>query len=492
MGKQQTTDMSNNVHPEILDGLDYETQYIQKTSGASRREVKLNRGDSWLMRFLPVKFGPKKRFYARIAKHWFNGLPVVCPRHTEEAYGGSPDAYCPVCDLSDHLNADRNEELSNFGYKIKATPQWMTYCVVFQKAINGGNPQDMSLPEILQPYTFNHYKSTWEELVGFVKQNLRRSPDSVLDLEKGNDFYVSKGAKTTRLDKQDSAPIFDMDDPKWDENISKIFAACKEPVVKMPAEKKLDEFAAKAEENVTKLAGTQSRGGTAGRGRAAHGADSDDLPPDDDQASDSPAPAGRRSAPVQEEQAAPAPTRRAAAPPAEEAPAAPARRSTATAAPAAPARRAAAPAPAPEPEAEAADTRDEGPADPADEAPAEAPPEAPARRQASRPAAPRAAAAEPPPAPARRTAAAVTPAAPARPSARNGNGAAIAQESIDEEEIVPEEANDQAPPEPLVDAADDTGAGEEPPAVETPRRGASPLGTKIQNRVAAVTASARK
>jgi hypothetical protein len=472
---------NNNMHPEILEGLEYESQYIQKTSGAQRREVKLNRGDSWLLRFLPVKLGPNKRFYARIAKHWLNGLPIVCPRQTEEAYGGNPNAYCPVCDLSEHLNNDRNEDVSKFGFQMRATPQWTTFCVVFQKSVNGGNAMDMSMPEILQPYTFQHYRSTWEELVNFVKQNARRAPDSVLDLEKGNDFYVSKGPKGMRLDKQDSAPIFDVNDPNFDANVNKIFDACKEPNVKMPAEKKLDEYTAKAEELVAKLNGG---GGGGGRGRraAAPAGDQDDLPNDDDQVQDTPTPARSRRAPVQEQAEAPAqpaPTRRAAAP---------------AAAQTAPSRRAApAPAPAPEPEHDPEGQIDDqvpGDEQPPDDAPPEVEP-APRQRPSGRPAASRQVAENPPPAPARRTA---TPAAPARTTApaRNGGGAP-AQESLDEEENVAEEAHDPAPPAPLVDSADDVGAGEEPPQVEQPRRGAgSELKSRMANRIAAVSGSAKR
>lgn len=472
---------NNNMHPEILEGLEYESQYIQKTSGAQRREVKLNRGDSWLLRFLPVKLGPNKRFYARIAKHWLNGLPIVCPRQTEEAYGGDPNAYCPVCDLSDHLNNDRNEEVSKFGFQMRATPQWTTFCVVFQKAVNGGNAIDMSLPEILMPYTFQHYRSTWEELVNFVKQNARRAPDSVLDLEKGNDFYVSKGPKGMRLDKQDSAPIFDVNDPNWDANMNKIFDACKEPNVKMPAEKKLDEYTAKAEEAVAKINGGGAGGGRSGRRSAAPAGDQDDLPNDDDQVQDAPAPARTRRAPVQEQAEAPtqtAPARRTAAP--------------AAAAPTqtAPARRAT-PAPAPEPEQEPEGQVDD---QPADDAPPEADP-APARqRPTGRPAAARQAPAadNPPSAPSRRTAAPAAAATRTAP-ARNGGGGAPAQESLDEEENVAEEANDPAPPEPLVDSADDVGAGEEPPQVEQPRRGAgSDLKNRMANRIAAVSGSAKR
>jgi uncharacterized membrane protein YgcG len=511
--------MSTNVHPEILDGLDYESQFIQRTSGSQRRTVKLNRGDSWLLRFLPAQLGPNKRWYARVAKHWVNQRAIVCPRDTEEAFGGHPDAYCPVCDLSAHLNDERNEEVSKFGFKLRATPNWITYCAVFAKATNGGNAQDMPLPEVLQPYEFQHYKTTWEELKSFVQNGVRRTPLSVFDFEKGNDFYVTKTPKGLRLDKQDSGPIFDLNDPNFDANVEKLMAACKDPVVKIPDEKAMETFADKAQEEANNIArgrssgGGNSRGGGARGGRGGGGGDEDDLPPEDDAPpargrnydQQESTPARGRTAPAAE---AP-PARRAAAPAQESA--APARRAAPAPAAAPAARRAApAPAPAPEPEQEPPpEEQGEGEQQPVDEAPPEeqqpepAPAPAPLRRApapAAAPAAARPSATRPSasrtatPAPAR----AAAPAAPARtaaaaPAPARGGGAPV-QESLDEEEHVPEEANDQAPPAPLDlgedgSAAAPADAGEAPPAVETARRGFS---NSIRSKIAAVNTSAKK
>jgi hypothetical protein len=504
--------MSNNVHPEILDGLDYETKFIQQTSGAQRRTVKLNRGDSWLLRFLPAQLGPNKRWYARVAKHWVNQRAIVCPRQTEEAYGGHPDAYCSVCELSQHLNDERNEDVSKFGFKLRANPNWITYCAVFEKAVQGGAAQAQALPDVLQPYEFAHYKTSWEELKGFVTAGARRTAKSVFDFEKGNDFYVSKTAKGLRLDKQDSGPIFDLNDENFDAHCNKLLAACKDPVVKIPDEKAMDAFADKAQEEADNIARGPSAGGRRGAAQARRGQDEDDLPPDDDAA-----PArGRTAAPAEaapaRRAAAPAeaaPARRAAAPTQE---AAPARRAAAPAA-AAPTRRAApAPAPAQEPEPLADDQGgdvgaegDPGPDDqPVDEGGSDLPPEeqtqepeppaaaaplrrapapaaatAPARPSSSRPSSTRLA-----PAPARASAAP----APARAAAPRGG--AVAQESIDENEHIPEEATDQAPPEALLDPADDPGAGEAPPPVENTRRGQ--FATNIRGKIAAANNSTKK
>lgn len=517
------------LHPEILDGLDYETQFIQQTaSGKNRRVGGLKRGDSWLLRFIPAQMGPKKQWYARIAQHWLNKKAVFCPRQTAKEWGGDPEAYCPVCEAAERLNNDKDKEVGNFGYKLSSTPQWRTWVVVMEKAVSGGDPHAEPMTEILRPYEYNMYRSTWEELTGFVRKGARRTPLSVFDYEQGNDFWLTKLAKGSRLDKEDAAPIFDLKNPKFDEWVAKIEAACKDPVVKMPTDKQMEDFADKAieeAENIGRPArgrGGEARGGE-GRGRgASHEEDGDDLPHDErgrgreEEQEDSPrgrrsepaddAPRGRRTPareeePPAEQEEAPR-GRRTEAPPQEEAPRgartsrpAPARqeqeqeepapeeqprsRRTAPAAQEEAAPRGArrtAPAPEPEPEEDNVPMGDT----PAEEPAAEEEPAPTRRPAAAAPARPSSASGR---APATRTA----PAAASPRAATRGGG--NVQESIDADENIPEEATDQAPARrPLIAAEDDAGGGEpeqEEAPPETPRRGA--LGSSIRNRVAAVT-----
>lgn len=83
-----------------------------------------------------------------------------------------------------------------------------------------------------------------------------------------------------------------------------------------------------------------------------------------------------------------------------------------------------------------------------------------------------------------RGATAAAPARPAAAAARPSTGQTVAQESIDEEEMVAEEKVDQAPAEPLADAGVDDGGAEAPPAVQQKGQ----LGSNIRNRIAAVGA----
>lgn len=229
------------IDPKILKRMQGEDSFMQSQTKGSRR-VKVERGQNWIVRFLPARMGPDGLWFARIARHWMGKVPIVCPRNTAEDFGGNPDCDCPVCLVADELNDSADEIISKFGYKAKASPQYLTYCVVWEK---DGIQQPMS--EILNPYEFMHYRSTFEELKGFYLAGGRKCPDSVLDYEKGNDFSVSRTGKGTRLDKLDASPIFEVDDPKYAEYIKKLEAACKTPKLVIPTDDQLQVFAHKVQ-----------------------------------------------------------------------------------------------------------------------------------------------------------------------------------------------------------------------------------------------------
>lgn len=234
---------------------------MQSQTKGSRR-VKIGRGESWIVRFLPAQMGPDKMFYARIARHWLNKLPIICPRNTSEDYGGNPNENCPVCELAENLNDSTDKDISSFGYKAMASAQFLTYCAVFEK---NGVEQPMS--EVLIPYEFWHYRNTWEELKGFYLAGGRRSPDSVLDYITGNDFSVIKAAKGMRLDKLDSGPIFDPESPKFKDYIAKLESGIRTPKVAIPTNKELTVFAAKLQEAANRGSFDGGRDGDRRRGR---------------------------------------------------------------------------------------------------------------------------------------------------------------------------------------------------------------------------------
>lgn len=268
---------TNALHPRILAGQDIELQYMARQTRGSRR-VTLKRGESVKLRFLPAQLGPDARWYARVANHWIFKKPVVCPVHTAPEYGGDEGADCPLCHMSDALNRDTNKDVSDFGWDIRATPQWLTYCIVFATSSSATDAwQEKPLNELLLPWEFQHYKSSFESLFNFVRNNVTSAnPLSVLDYERGNDFIISKQAKgSLQMDKRESEPIFDPADENYQKWLQKIEEGCKTPNVKIPSFDKLEEHAIKAQEYAIKDIGRSNKGGGIRRGvaRPPHGED---------------------------------------------------------------------------------------------------------------------------------------------------------------------------------------------------------------------------
>jgi len=484
--------MLTTLPSNIMANIAKETRYID-TTGHKTRSIKLNKGDSWLIRFIPKLMGkaPDQMFYARVAKHWMNKKPVTCPRHTDVAFGGDPHAYCPVCEVAEKLMDSSNKAEADYAYSCRASSQWLLWCIVLEKGKGEAEP----LSEVLAPYEFWMYKPIYEEFIGYFKNNLRRTPMSIFDYKLGNDFAVTKTAKGTRLDKQDSGPIFDLDDKKFEANIDKIEAACKEPKPPKATEKALEEFADKLEENANKARNGRSTDEGDERGSRRGGGGESRRNADVEEQDEQPVARGRRAAPADEpdepeteteveaeaepeEQAPPRRQARAAAPAEQEDTAPPQPRRARPAATEEPAeqpvsRRRAAPVEAePEHEQDAdaesdADAEaDAGVAPARAAAPTKTPP--PVSRRTPPPAASRAPVeasdddanqqADETPAAPRRTAAAAPPqrrAAPAaaadeaeaeQPVARRPMARTSAAEPVDEDENVPEEATDAAPP----------------------------------------------
>jgi hypothetical protein len=248
------TKMSNTPNPmnpaDMAKMIAMERQYAKEVSAPRSRRVKILRdGDAWKVRFLPVQLGPSGAWYVRSAQHWLNKQPIYCPRRVSADFGGDPEANCPVCDMADTLNQNGDEVISKFGFKLKANLTYITYCLVISIDAGQGGAVEQSWSEILQPWEFLHYNSSYEELCTFQSRaSTQKNPWGVFDLINGNDFFATRvKGKGTRLDKQDTAPIFDPKHAKFEQYIDKIYSYIKPVVIKLPDEKSLEAFARKAE-----------------------------------------------------------------------------------------------------------------------------------------------------------------------------------------------------------------------------------------------------
>ncbi len=238
-----------NLNPDVLAYLEEERRFNETRGGSRIRRVKIEKpGQAWLVRFLPVALGQSGLFYVRDGKHWVHKTPITCPRSLSTDFGGDPQAFCPVCDLAETLNAEDHEEVSKFGYRLRANVTYITYCVVFEIDLGRGDNQVMSQNEILRPWEFVHYQGSFDELTNYFKRGkTAQRPWSVLDLKKGNDFWATKvKGKGIRLERNDPGPILTLD-ANFDKYVGQIMAAIHEPKLSVPTEKQLETFARKAE-----------------------------------------------------------------------------------------------------------------------------------------------------------------------------------------------------------------------------------------------------
>jgi hypothetical protein len=249
------------------------------TMSTQSRRVKIEQNHTWRIRLLPVQLGVDKEPFIDIAQHWWNKSPMTCPRHTSESWGGNPDAVCPICEVSDRFSNSSSEEINNLGYKIRCSLRVRSFCVVFEMEDQRGNVDTMPLEEVLKPYEFDMFKSTWERFSKFQKWALsgRRGGNEssqwgILDLETGCDLLATQGAKGITLDRCDPNPIFALDDPNYDNYITKIWANVRAPKISIPTKAQLEETAIKIEEYAERGGSSRrNREEETGRGRGRGG-----------------------------------------------------------------------------------------------------------------------------------------------------------------------------------------------------------------------------
>lgn len=249
------------MSPNVLAALEEERQFSDNHQKSKARRVKIEKvNQAWLVRFLPVGLGERNLWYLRLGQHWANKRPIFCPRCVSPDLGGDPNAECPVCEMAKNLNASEDEAISSYGFKLKANLTYLTYCLVYQIDTGHGETQEMPESEVLKPWEFQHYKSSFDELMDYYRRGVTDSrPFSVMDLEKGNDFWATRTVKGTRLDRQDPSPIFDLADPRYDAKIAEAWGAITPLNIKMPTLKDLSIFAHKAEDAASSSGGGESK-----------------------------------------------------------------------------------------------------------------------------------------------------------------------------------------------------------------------------------------
>lgn len=207
--------MSNeNYDPEFLAELDKEAEFVNSSGRKSyvRRFQLKDAGESAVIRVIPYSFDDKKRFFARVARHWVNGRPFICTKDTALEHGGDPDGKCAICDLVDDLNRSRDKKVSDTAYRMSAVTQWLVYILVYEIRDRRGNItyKPRNSDELLKPHEFWLYKEPFSDILLLYKNFLRRHPEqllSILDPEKGCDLLVTKAKRGYRFEREDPQAI---------------------------------------------------------------------------------------------------------------------------------------------------------------------------------------------------------------------------------------------------------------------------------------------
>lgn len=182
------------------------------TGNRDKHDVKLEKeGEIWHIRFLPARFGPRGLFFSRIAQHWINKRPYYCEKATSPDSGGDENAQCDLCDVSSELSEHRVKDVATLGFKSGASPQWLTFCLVWSKKVPGMDLWEPEGDEVWTPHKFWLNKTLFEEVREYYVRHREKRPnikDSILSPEHGFDFYVKKSNNKLVLQRDDPRSIF--------------------------------------------------------------------------------------------------------------------------------------------------------------------------------------------------------------------------------------------------------------------------------------------
>lgn len=444
------------LDPTILAALDDEEKFLKPRRQNRMPEIKLDREEGVLYRFMPVEIGTNKSWFTRFGLHWVNGKPITCRRVLSKFVGGDENYDCPVCAELENLLASTSGDAHKRALKCQAEPLWYAVAITLAREAAKSSPVTVPEPKCWVPHGVRMYSGQFQALKEIYGRTAVRTPkngDSGGELKIFTDFYEGiniwwrRGARGYEVkDLAKRTPLV-KDPSRMQEVVDTIWSQIVIPDFELADRKTEEEFAFKVRDFV--INGDPRE---AGNRRGAQDYD-DDLPPVEQR------PAPRQAAPA----AAAAPT--APAPRRAESKTAPAVRPPP--APTAPAPTAPAPTP---------------PARPA----AVAPTAAPAVRPPTA-AAPAAPAVRPPAAaPAAKTAPIAKPAAPRAAQAPLPVPATSAATEEDEHEGVAPERLDHAPP---IDgdldgqAPTDSPFTAEPPPPEVTAAVGARLGTSLRDRL---------
>jgi hypothetical protein len=199
----------NKIFDDILAALDGEREFAGTEARFTKR-LQLEKGDTVLARFLPVKMGARGTWFLRVGRHWVSRRPYFCKRVSSPDAGGDPNDECPLCRACEEHIHSRDDEVANAALQARATPQWVAYVIVRERGQRGREPQPVPKSDRLVPYEIWLTREAWLELSAIYIRSTQKGqlPMGILDPERGCDIWVTKDKRgVLHFDKIDPAPI---------------------------------------------------------------------------------------------------------------------------------------------------------------------------------------------------------------------------------------------------------------------------------------------
>ncbi len=207
MVRRGELDASNN---EFLAEIEDELNNTKKfNSNTIMPRVKLEKGESWLVRFIPVEIGANKSWYGRIAQHWKIGkIPYYCLAKTHKCLGGDDTYACPICEVAENLANHTNPHVAKVAEGAISNPVWVVYCIVYSKT-KDGKTVETSDSDLCVLHKYTMFRSSFEELFAMFKTSVKKDNKlGLFDPKLGSDVRISRlTSGRYRLDKQDHMPI---------------------------------------------------------------------------------------------------------------------------------------------------------------------------------------------------------------------------------------------------------------------------------------------
>jgi hypothetical protein len=215
--QQNIMNTQDSLDPEFLAALDEERNVVS-SFGHNVRRLRIDRGCSVTVRFLPVKLGSKGLFYARIYNHWIGKRPYFCAEKTSVDFGGTGEP-CAICRETTKLNESKDRNMSSVGFKSGANPQWVTFCLVYERENASGDIVKVRGDELWKAWEFPLARNTFDDLLSMYRRGLKSrsgkiNPDSIFDLYDGCDIIVRAKQRDIALEKLDPQPIMSTADPE--------------------------------------------------------------------------------------------------------------------------------------------------------------------------------------------------------------------------------------------------------------------------------------